>query len=154
MIRKAEVWGGLFWLGVGAFVTWQGYEMGLGQLHEPGSGFAFFWIGVLMVGLALVTVVEAILTAGPDIGALWTDTRWGRILAVTALLLVYGVLFETIGFIPLSLGMLLFLMFVIDPVKWWIAIPVSFASTIGIWYVMSHWLRIQLPAGVLAPWIQ
>lgn len=154
MIRKAEVWGGLFWLGVGAFVAWQGYEMGLGQLHEPGSGFAFFWIGVLMVGLAVVTVVEGILTAGPDLSALWTDTRWGRILVVTAMLLVYGALFEAIGFIPLTLALLLLLMFFIDPVKWWLAIPVSLGSTVGIWYVMSRLLKIQLPAGVLAPWLQ
>ena len=154
MIRKAEVWGGLFWLGVGVFVTWQGYDMGLGKLHEPGSGFAFFWIGVLMIMLAMVTVVEGVLTAGPDLASLWRDTRWGRILVITALLLVYGALFETIGFIPLALALLLILMFFIDPVKWWLAIPVSVGSTLGIWYVMSKWLLIQLPSGVLAPWIQ
>jgi putative tricarboxylic transport membrane protein len=154
VIRKAEVWGGLFWLGVGAFVAWQGYEMGLGQLHEPGSGFAFFWIGVLMVALALVNVVEGIVSAGPDLAELWKNTRWGRILVVTAVLLVYGTLFETVGFIPLSLALLLLLMFFIDPVKWWLAIPVSFIATIGVWYVMSRLLKIQLPAGVLAPWLQ
>lgn len=154
MIRKAEVWGGLFWLGVGVFVTWQGYEMGLGKLHEPGSGFAFFWIGILMVVLAVVTVVEGVLTSGPDLASLWRDTRWGRILVITLLLLVYGTLFEFVGFIPLTLGLLLILMFFIDPVKWWLAILVSVISTVGIWYVMSHWLLIQLPSGVLAPWIQ
>ena len=43
MLRRAEFWGGLFWLGVGVFVTWQGWLLELGTLHEPGSGFVFFW---------------------------------------------------------------------------------------------------------------
>ena len=53
MIRNSELWGGLFWLAIGAFVIWAGRDMGLGRLNEPGSGFAFYWIGILVSAFAL-----------------------------------------------------------------------------------------------------
>jgi predicted anti-sigma-YlaC factor YlaD len=50
----------LFWLGVGVFVTWQGWLLELGTLHEPGSGFVFFWLGLFMSALSLsITVAGA-----------------------------------------------------------------------------------------------
>ena len=38
------------------------------------------------------------------------------------LLLVYGVGFEAIGFIPCTLALLLVLMWFVDPVDWWLAL--------------------------------
>ena len=34
LIRSAELWGGLFWLALGAFVTWSGNDLGLGQQFD------------------------------------------------------------------------------------------------------------------------
>ena len=52
MVRRAEFWGGLFWLAFGVFITWQGWLLDLGSLREPGSGFVFFWLGLVVVGAA------------------------------------------------------------------------------------------------------
>lgn len=152
-IGNAELWGGLFWLALGLFVTWQGWKMGLGVLSEPGSGFAIFWCGMMMAGLSLTIIVAAIADGGPALSSLWAETRWGKVLLVTALLVVFGFFFEQIGFIPCSLILLLFLMRFIDPVPWWQAIVVSFGAVLGIWFVLAKFLKIQLPAGVLAPWL-
>ena len=65
----------------------------------------------------------------------------------------YGFFFEAIGFIPSSLILLLFLMFFIDPVAWWLALPVSFGAVLGIWWAMTKWLKIQLPTGILGGWL-
>ena len=138
MLARAELWGGLFWLAVGAYVAWAGRDLGLGTLHEPGSGFALFWIGLLMVGLSSLVIVPAVLTPSPSVASLWTGTRWPRVVLVITLLLVFGFSFETIGFVPGAIALLLVLMLFVDPVVWW---------------AMTHWLKVQLPAGLLSGWL-
>jgi putative tricarboxylic transport membrane protein len=150
VIRNSELWGGLFWLAVGAFVIWAGRDMGLGRLNEPGSGFAFYWIGILMSALALCVIGHALLYGGPSVASLWEGTRWRKVLVVVALLLVYGVGFERLGFIPCTLALLLVLMWFVDPVDWRLALVIAFAATFGVWAALTKWLKIQLPAGLLA----
>lgn len=153
MAGNAQLWGGLFWLAIGAFITWSGKDLGLGQLSEPGSGFALYWIGLIMSALSLSVITHAVLKGSESLSSLWAGTRWQKVLLVTGLLLIFGFLFETLGFVVCALGLLLFLMFFVDPVEWWVAILVSFGATFGVWYVMSKWLKIQLPSGILAPWL-
>jgi len=153
MIRNSDFWGGLFWLAVGAYIIFAGRDMGLGRLHEPGPGFAFYWVGILMCALAASVVGQAVLSGGPTLSSLWAGTRWGKVLVVVALLLVYGVAFETIGFIVCTVALLLVLMWFVDPVKWWVALLVTGCATAGVWLALTKWLKIQLPAGVLAGYL-
>jgi putative tricarboxylic transport membrane protein len=150
VIRNSELWGGLFWLAIGAFVIWAGRDMGLGRLHEPGPGFAFYWIGLLMCALSLGVIGQAFVSGGPTLSSLWAGTRWRKVLAVIGLLLVYGVGFEAIGFIPCTLALLLVLMWFVDPVDWWLAVIIAVIATFGVWAALGKWLKIQLPAGILA----
>jgi hypothetical protein len=53
VIRNSDLWGGLFWLSIGLFVIWAGYDMGLGRLNDRGSGFAFYCLGFLFCVLDL-----------------------------------------------------------------------------------------------------
>jgi putative tricarboxylic transport membrane protein len=150
VIRNSELWGGLFWLGVGIFVVFAGRDMGLGGLHEPRAGFAFYWVGILMCALAAAVIGQAVLSGGPTVASLWAETRWGKVLAVVVMLLAYAVAFEPIGFIVCTVALLLALMWFVDPVRWWVAILVAGGSTAGVWLALTKWLKIQLPAGVLA----
>jgi putative tricarboxylic transport membrane protein len=150
MIRNSELWGGLFWLAIGAFVVWAGRDMGLGGLHEPGPGFAFYWIGLLMCAFAASILAQAFISGGPSLASLWTGTHWGKVLVVTLLLLAYAFAFEPIGFIACTLALLLALMWFVDPVEWWVALLVAVGATLGVWLALTKWLKIQLPAGLLA----
>ena len=150
MIRNSEFLGGVFWLGIGAYVIHAGRDMGLGGLHEPGPGFAFYWVGILMCALSASIIGEALLVGGPTLASLWAGTRWGKVLAVVVLLLVYGVAFEPVGFVVCTVALLLALMWFVDPVRWWVSILVAGGSTAGVWLALTKWLKIQLPAGVLA----
>jgi putative tricarboxylic transport membrane protein len=149
MLRNSEFWGGLFWLLIGGFIVWAGHDMGLGRLNDPGPGFAFYWIGLLMSALALGVIAQAFLSGGPPVGALWAGTRWLKVAIVIALLLAYAFGFETIGFIPATLALLLTLMWFVDPVDWRLALAVAVIATFGVWAVMTKWLKIQLPVGLL-----
>jgi putative tricarboxylic transport membrane protein len=149
VIRNSELWGGLFWLSIGTFVVWAGRDMGLGRLSEPGSGFAFYWIGILMCALSLAVIGQALVSGGPTVASLWAGTRWHKVLVVVGLLLVYGIGFQTIGFIPCTLALLLVLMWFVDPVRWWLALIVAVVATFGVWAALTKWLKIQLPSGIL-----
>lgn len=151
MHRNAQLLGGLFWLAFGGFVAYLGHDLGLGKASEPGSGFAIFWLGLITVAFASSITFSAIRDGGPDLASLWADTRWQKVLLVIVLLLVFGFLFERIGFVLCSLALLLVLMRFIDPVPWPTAILVSFGATLGVWYAMVKLLKIQLPSGLLAP---
>lgn len=153
LLRNAQMWGGLFWLAVGLFVAYQGYELGLGQTREPGSGFAIFWLGLMTAAFAVSITLSAITEGSEDLASLWRDTRWGRVLLIVLLLLIFGFLFDWIGFQLCSLGLLLVLMRFVDPVPWPTALIVSFGATFGVWYVLSKLLLIQLPNGLLTPWL-
>jgi putative tricarboxylic transport membrane protein len=153
LLRNAQMWGGLVWLAFGAFIAYQGYELGLGQAREPGSGFAIFWLGLMAAGFSLSIIVSALNDGSEDLAALWRGTRWPKVLLIIALLLVFGFFFDRIGFIICSLVLLLVLMRVVDPVPWPTALIVSFVGTFGVWYVLNKLLLIQLPVGLLAPWL-
>ena len=153
LVRNSELWGGIAWYALGVYVAWSGRNLGLGLPQEPGSGFALFWIGLLMACLSSFVIIGAVSNGGADIGGLWANTRWQKVLTVLAALLIYGVTFEWIGFIPTSIALLFFLMFFIDPVDWRLALLVTFGVVFGIWWVMTKALKIQLPAGILAGWL-
>jgi putative tricarboxylic transport membrane protein len=153
LLRNAQMWGGLVWLAFGLFIASLGYELGLGESREPGSGFAIFWLGLMAAGFALSIIFGAIADGSEDLASLWRGTRWGRVLLIVLLLLIFGFLFEKIGFQLCSLALLLVLMRFVDPVPWPIALIVSIGATFGVWYVLSKLLLIQLPNGLLTPWL-
>jgi putative tricarboxylic transport membrane protein len=153
LVGNSEFWGGAFWLVLGAAVTWAGYDLDLGTLHAPGSGFLLFWLGLLMVGLSATVIGQALLRGAPTISSLWADTRWGKVLAVIIVLTAYAFFFEQIGFVAGAVAVALVLMLFIDPVRLTVAIPVTFLTVFGLWAALTKWLKIQLPAGVLAGWL-
>ncbi len=147
MLRRAELWGGLFWLGVGVFVTWQGWLLELGTLREPGSGFVFFWLGLIISAFAAFIAIGGVRGRGPLLGELWRGARWRNVLLVVLALIAFGFLFERLGFVICSLALLLFLMTVVDPVRPVLSIPISIVAAVGVWYVLEKVLLVQLPKG-------
>lgn len=147
MVRRAEFWGGLFWLAFGAFVTWQGWLLELGTLREPGSGFVFFWLGLMISVFAVVIALDGVRGQGPLLADLWHGARWRNVLMVILALIAFGFLFEGLGFVLCSLALLLFLMTFVDPVKPVLSIPISVVAAVGVWYVLEKVLLVQLPKG-------
>lgn len=151
MLRRAELWGGLFWLGIGAFIAWQGWLLELGSLREPGSGFVFFWLGLIISAFAVFIAVAGVRGRGPLLNEMWRGARWRNVLLVVLALIAFGFLFERLGFVICSLALLLFLMTVVDPVRPVLSIPISVIAAVGVWYVLEKMLLVQLPKG---SWIE
>ena len=147
-LNNAELWAGLFWLGIGVFVVWAGLELGTGTVAAPGSGFPVFWAGLLTCGFAVAIVVGAARHGGPAFGSLWAGTRWGKVMLVVASLAVYATLFERLGFLLATVPLLLVLFRAVDPVPWRTALPLALGAPLLVWWVLKRLLLIQLPAGI------
>lgn len=154
LIRSSEFWGGVFWFAIAAFLIWAGRDLGLGLLRDPGSGFMLFYLGCIMAGLSLAVIAAALRAPGETVAGLWSGTRAGRVLAVVLLLIAYGLLFERVGFLVNSIVLLFVLMTFIDRVDARWSVPLSIAVPLGVWYTITHALKIQLPAGILSDWIR
>jgi putative tricarboxylic transport membrane protein len=147
-LNNAELWAGLFWLGLGTFVVYAGWDLGIGTRGAPGSGFLVFWAGLLTCGFSLTIVAGAVRHGGPHFGALWADTRWPKVLAVLASLAAYAALLDVLGFLVATIPLLLVLLRSVDPVPWRTAVPIALFATIGTWWVLKRALLIQLPSGI------
>jgi putative tricarboxylic transport membrane protein len=148
VLNNSELLAGLFWLGLGVFVAWAGWDLGVGTRSAPGSGFLVFWAGLLMCGFSLAIAVGAVKNGGPSLGSLWADTRWAKVLIVLVSLAIYAALLDIAGFLLATAPLLLILLRAVDPVPWRIAVPIALVATVGTWWVLKRALLIQLPSGI------
>jgi len=138
-------------MAVGLGVCWGGYDLDLGTLHDPGSGFMFFWVGLIMIGLSLSVLLGA-LRMKPDpqgLRHLWEEIRWRKILSVLLALFLYGYVFTRVGFILSTIPLLIFLFKAVEPQKWSWAVLGAVLSTLTAYGVFQLWLGSQLPRGFL-----
>ncbi len=82
----------------------------------------------------------------------WARTHhvWTKLAIVIGLILAYIVASETIGFVPMSILILLAFLALMG-VRWWVAALVSVAATLIIQQTFSALLRVPLPLGLLGP---
>ncbi len=150
-VRSRDIISSLFWAVMGIGICWGGYELELGNLHDPGGGFMFFWVGVIMVGLSCGILARAIrqtATAG-EMKAVWAGISWKKIVSVLAVLFIYAYLLTPLGFIPATILLLIFLFKAVEPQRWSWAILGAVVSTLAAYGVFRLWLQCQLPPGLL-----
>ncbi len=159
-MRPSDIGTGLLGLGLGLWLVFEGRDMGLGDLHEPGSGFVLFWVGAIMAALSVALAVGALTrsaaTAGGDAGrdaggGSPFGERWRRVPLVLAYLVVYSALLELVGFIPLTSLLLLVLFRTVDPQSWTKAVLYAVAITLTVYVLFGVGLGTQFPAGLLEP---
>ena len=148
MVANAELWAGLVWLALGAFVAWSGHDLGVGRVNDPGPGFLLFWAGLIACGLAGAVAVQAARRGGASLASLWSGARWRKAVLVLACLAVYALLFDRLGFLLATVPLMLVLLRAVEPVRWRVALPVAVLSTTGVWWVLKRVLLIQLPSGI------
>ena len=107
---NAERTGGLFWLLFGCAAIYGGLDLELGTMQEPGSGFLTFVAGSFVACMALLIIIQSY-RADPDVAVrvadLWKGVKWKRAVAITVLIALFIVSFETLGFFVCSLALLI-----------------------------------------------
>lgn len=141
----------LFWILVGIGLSYGGYDLGLGTLKEPGSGFIFFWLGLIVVGLASLVFAQAALGRGMrvDLGTAWSGLQWKKVVWVLAALVFYAGTFPFLGFIPATVILLMFFFKVVESQGWFASVAWAVAATLAAYLLFEVWLGTQLPKGLL-----
>jgi putative tricarboxylic transport membrane protein len=82
----------------------------------------------------------------------WARTHhvWVRLAVVVGLVLAYILASETIGFLPISIAILLIFLLMMGA-RWWVAAVVALVATLLIQQTFAVLLRVPLPLGLLGP---
>ena len=150
-MKKRDLFSSFFWLAMGAGICYGGYDLELGSLHDPGSGFMFFWVGAIMIGLSLSIFIRAIRERrkAEETKILWSQVQWKKTIYVLASLFLYAYAFSPLGFILSTVLLLIFLFKAVEPQRLSVAILGAFLSTLTSYAVFHLWLGTQLPKGFL-----
>lgn len=139
-------------LAISGFILFQGSELGLGRPSDPGSGFILFWTGIIMTGLSAALFVHSLLATAadaPGLGDNFAGLRWGKVLYVVALMLLFAATVEFFGFVLTTFVLLLVLFKTVEPQSWRASLLGAVLTTFGAWAVFVAWLGTQLPTGTL-----
>lgn len=150
-MKSKDIISSLFWMIVGAGICYGGVDLELGTLHDPGSGFIFFWVGLIMVGLSLSIFIRALKEKGKagEMRLIWSEVQWKKIVSVLVALFLYGYFFQTLGFILSAALLLVFLFKAVEPQRWSVAILGAVVSSLVAYVVFQVWLGSQFPKGLL-----
>jgi len=150
-VKKQDIISSLFWMVIGGGVCYGGYDLELGTLRDPGSGFMFFWVGIIMMGLSLSIFLRAMREKSKtgEMKLIWSEVQWKKIIAVIIALFLYAYAFNTLGFIFCTTLILIFLFKAVEPQRWSVAVLGAILSTLSAYLVFQLWLGSQLPKGLL-----
>jgi putative tricarboxylic transport membrane protein len=145
-----EKWSSLVWLGIAIYICAGSLSLSLGSFHNPGPGFLSFYAGLILGGLALVVHLQSrkAPAAKREPEPIWSNRPrgWKMVLAVVALL-VYAVGMNYLGFLISTFIFLAFLLKVIEPQRWSVALLGSLAASGAFYLVFEMGLQSQLPKG-------
>jgi putative tricarboxylic transport membrane protein len=148
---RADRISGIFWLCFAVSMIIQSYYLGLGTLHKPGPGFLFFWVNIVLGIMSLVVLIRAWVGKkgeGPQ-AAIFGRQNVSKIIFVLISLFLYTLLMETVGFVPVTLLLFIFLLGIIEKKKWYYTLFVSIVVTVISFLIFETWLQSQLPKGLL-----
>lgn len=148
---NAERVGSLFWLLFGAAAVYGSLDLGIGTMSAPGSGFLTCVAGSFVSLMALLLFVQSFKgdpAAQARVSDLWIGCNWWRAIAISVLIIVFILAFETLGFFLCSFILLVVIMRWLEGLSWKTSIFVPVIA-IGCTYLLFKTiLKISLPAGI------
>lgn len=152
-MKRSDQISAIFWIVVGIFVCYGSYYLGVGSASNPGSGFISFWCGIILSAIAGVLFCQSFSSKKIDFGEraseTWKGTGWKKSTLVIFALVSYGLALPNLGFILSTIIFLLFLLKVIEPMKWSISFTVAIMASFITFFIFSRWIGIEFPKGFI-----
>ncbi len=149
-----EKWSSLVWVGVGIWICIGSLMLSLGSFKHPGPGFLSFFAGLIITCLAFVVHLQSRKTRPGEkeekSEPIWADRCKGRKMMLTVVaLLVYAGAMNYLGFLISTFIFLAFLLRVIEPQRWSVALLGSALASAIFYSLFEIGLQSQLPKGIL-----
>jgi putative tricarboxylic transport membrane protein len=151
-MKKADQWSGLALSILAVGMIWAALGLPYGNIHNPGPGFFPLWLGVILGGMSIALFVQT--TRGKEsertLGdILEEDVRWGKVLLVLAVLILYAFLMDYIGFLIVTFLLMIVLLRFIEPQPWKVVIGWALGGSVGSYLIFEVWMKLRLPKGFL-----
>jgi hypothetical protein len=136
----------------GAFMTRESLMLKFYTSQGPGPGLLPLFTSILIAALGVVMFLQASFRATDPLPDDFIPNRTGAFQAgaVLAAAVAFQFFMVPLGFIASSAGFLLFVLLVVGRVKPLLALAVTLAGSVGIYWVFARWLQIPLPKGVFS----
>jgi len=153
-IRKIE---GFFWIGIGVLICLLAWKSKIGSFREPGPGFVAFVSGLFVSMIGLIMGLSEFLSKThlpntTDVNHKFSLTSWPRLIYTMVLLVSYGLLLNTLGYILTTFLVMSGLFYDREKSRWSLSLLASMISTMVTYFVFQVWLRCQFPRGLLTWW--
>ncbi len=146
--RSAELAVAMLLVAVGAVVMWDSRRIGAGWAAEgPQAGYFPFYVGLLILGSSLVTLVRA--AVGGASGTFVTPTRAKPVLAVLLPSIVYVALIPSLGIYVASALFIAFFMWAVGGYRNRTGPAVAIAVPVLAFLMFEVWFLVPLPKGPL-----
>ncbi len=147
---------GFSWLGIGITMCGLAWRVNLGSFQEPGPGFVAFVSGLFIFSIGVILLVSEGLSKmslgnRSDLSQAFQNISWPRLAYTMALLTVYGLLLNILGYIITTFLVMWGLFHDWEKNRWASSLLASL-TTVGVTYlVFEVWLHCQFPRGIF-PW--
>jgi putative tricarboxylic transport membrane protein len=149
MTRLYQIVAALF-LALGAFVIYLSLDLSYSADYGPGPGFFSFWLGVLLILLAVIDIAG--LSRGPrqplPEGFIPEKDGVKKILFIVGALVAALLLLQPLGFLLTILLFNVFLLRTMGRQSWWATGVISLIGSFGTFYLFRL-LQVSLPTGFL-----
>jgi putative tricarboxylic transport membrane protein len=138
-------------LALGAFVAVNALGLRYYTSIGPGPGFFPFWLGLALCLLAAAMFAGTFVGRQDPVKGPFFASAGGylRLGAVLLCLLAATLLFNWLGFCLTMFAVHLFLLYVVGRNRLALSLVLALIGSFGVYYVFTHWLTVQLPAGLL-----
>jgi len=160
-VFRKERWLSIFWSVLGLAICFGAYRLSLGSPNDPGPGMFSFIAGAALTLLSLIQWINVAL-ARSRAKALSSEThepqtveplfanRRGAIKAavIVVALLAYTLSMEHLGFILSTSLFIGFLLWLVEPQRWYVIVFGALLSSLITYLVFKVWLDTALPVGL------
>jgi putative tricarboxylic transport membrane protein len=149
--NKKEQISSIFLLLFSAFICFFSYQISIGSLRSPGSGFFPFFLAAILGLLSIMNFSKAILRRRRAVGkekTLENGINWKNIILVLVGLFLYPILLSLLGFLLVTFIFTAFFLRFIEPQKWPVVLGMGGGIAIIFYLIFQYWLKIQFPSGI------
>jgi Tripartite tricarboxylate transporter TctB family len=139
--RRADLWSGLLFAGLGAVSLWVGADYSLGVPSRIGPGYVPRLLGILMAGLGAFLVVRSAWTRE----SIDTTVAWRPLALVLGSVVAFALVFEASGLVPAILVSVAIGNFAMPENRWTTAVVLGALLAFFAWALFVKALSLPLP---------
>ena len=143
-MKAADIGTSFFLMALGGFVAWQSKNLSLGILRAPGPGVFPFCLGLLLIGLALIILIQGV-RAKPGVPE--TGLNKSRVILALGTLFAYLFVFESLGYLVSTFLFIFILQKIMVKKKWWFGPTAACLISVATYILFRVWLKVLLPRG-------